>query len=219
MHHPMRSEVAPAQRSRRSRWRDLRVLGGVALMALAVLAGSFAVVSADDTVPVVAARHDLRPGVVIRAADLEVRRVRFADAAARDRYLHATTDVPAGSVSSRQVGAGELVPRAALARAEEAAPRTEVPLSVAVDDVPVTVRTGSVVDVWVLPEQGAGRARRVLDGVTVLRIAGSGDALAPRATRQVVIGLPGGAGDGGSPVLEQALGRIAGGRVLLTRQG
>lgn len=211
----MRSEVTPALRLRRPGWRDARVLAGVALMALAVLVGSWAVASADDTVPVVTARHDLRPGAVVRAADLEVRRVRFADAAARAHYLRSTAEVPAGAVAARAVGAGELVPRGALARVEDRGPQLEVPLSVGVDDVPVTVTTGSVVDVWVLPESGPGRARRVLTGVTVLRLAGTGDALAPRATRQVVIGL---AGNGGSE-LEQALGRIAGGRILLTRQG
>lgn len=211
----MRPDVPPAQRPRRAGWRDARVLAGVALMALAVLAGSWAVASADDTVPVVTARHDLRPGVVVRADDLEVHRVRFADAEGRARYLRSTAEVPAGAVAARAVGAGELVPRAALGRADDRGPQLEVPLSVGVDDVPVTVENGSVVDVWVLPESGPGRARRVLTGVTVLRLAGAGDALAPRATRQVVIGLP---GDGG-PELEQALGRIAGGRVLLTRQG
>lgn len=211
----MRTDVPPAQRGRRGGWRDLRVLAGVALMALAVLVGSWTVASADDTVPVVAARHDLRPGAVVRPGDLELRRVRFADADARTRYLRSTAEVPAGAVASRAVGAGELVPRAALGHADDAGPRLEVPLSVGVDDVPVTVATGSVVDVWVLPDSGPGHARRVLSGVTVLRLAGAGDSLAPRATRQVVIGLPG----NGGPALEEALGRIAGGRVLLTRQG
>lgn len=207
--------VAAAQRAPRAGWRDVRVLAGVGLMALAVLVGSWVLATSDEAMPVLAARHELHAGDGIGPEDLVVRRVRLPDAETRASYLRSSADLPAGAVAVRDVGTGELLPRSALRGGGAADPRVEVPLSVAVDDVPVTVRAGSIVDVWVLPQQGPGRARRVLDGVTVLRLAGAGDSLAPRATRQVVIGMP---GDGG-PELEAALGRIAGGRVLLTRQG
>lgn len=211
----MRSNVAAAQRARRPGWRDLRVLTGIGLMALAVLLGAWALAGRDEATPVLVARHALHAGEHIGSADLALRPVRLPDAQTRSSYLRSTDELPDGAVAARDVDAGELLPRSALDRAEADDPGIEVPLSVAVDDVPVTVRAGSVVDVWVLPEQGPGRARRVLRGVVVLRLAGAGDSLAPRATRQVVIGLP---ADGG-PALEQALGRIAGGRVLLTREG
>lgn len=211
----MRPDGVPAaQRARRSSWRDGRVVAGVGLMALAVLLGSWALAGHDETTPALVARHSLRAGDAIGSEDLALRQVRLPDVETRASYLRSAADLPTGAVTTRDVAAGELVPRSALRSGDAEDPRVEVPLSVAVDDVPVTVRTGSVVDVWVLPDQGVGRARRVLQGVVVLRLAGAGDSLAPRATRQVVIGLP---GDGG-PELEQALGRIAGGRVLLTRQ-
>jgi Flp pilus assembly protein CpaB len=122
-------------------------------------------------------------------------------------------------VLARPVNGGELLSRGALA-SRGSDPGVEVPLSVATDDLPATVRPGSVVDVWVVPDATGGgdsgtRARPVLQDVTVLALGSPGDSLAPEATRQVIVTVPTSASDR----LPRALGRAASGRLVLTRRG
>jgi hypothetical protein len=86
-----------------------------------------------------------------------------------------------------------------------------------VQDVPATVREGSTVDVWVAPREEAtvdrARAELVLRGVTVVRLPQTSPGLAPEATRQVIVAVA-----PGTP-LQDAIGRIGVGRVVLTRRG
>ncbi len=60
---------------------------GVAIVAVSVVAGSRLLAAADDTVAVWAVVADLGPGDTVAEADLEARRVRFADTADLDRYV------------------------------------------------------------------------------------------------------------------------------------
>lgn len=220
--------AAPAaRRTTRPSWRDPRLVAGVVIVALCVLGGARLMAGADDTVAVWAARRDLPAGTALSRGVLVEQRVHFADGTDAGRYLTGT--VPSGTTVSRDVGAGELLPRAALTDGG-GADVVEVPLSVAPDDLPATVRRGSVVDVWVLAEgttaaqsaevdggaaavQGsASRGVRVLTGVTVLDVPAEGDSLAPSTTRQVIVGVP------ASQDLSGPLGRLAAGRLVLTRK-
>ena len=70
-----------------------------------------------------------------------------------------------------------------------------MPISVASDDLPATVRQGSVVDVWVAPEVAAVggakvKAVPVLTDVVVVAVPRASDGLAPQSTRQVIVGVP-----------------------------
>jgi Flp pilus assembly protein CpaB len=205
--------VPAAVRASRPGWRDPRILLGVALMAVSVLAGAWLGRTADDTVPVLVAAHDLPVGVPLDASDVTIRRVHLSGHVA-DLYLRAlgprrTLAVP--------VRSGELVPRSALA-GPAAGARVEVPLSVAADDLPATVVRGSVVDVWAVPDadrQPGARARLVLEGVTVLALGERSGALAPQPTRQVIVTVP--AAD--TDELATALGRTTAGRLVLVRRG
>ena len=85
---------------------------------------------------------------------MERRQVRFPDDATADRYLAADDDLPEAATLNRPVSAGELLPRSAIAE-EAGADLVEVPISVASDDLPATVRQGSVVDIWVAPKVAA----------------------------------------------------------------
>jgi hypothetical protein len=117
------------------------------------------------------------------------------------------------------VAAGELLPRAAIAT-ESRADLVEVPISVAVDDLPATVRQGSVVDIWVAPKVAAvgeekPTALPVLTDVVVVAVPRSANSLAPESTRQVIVGVPAErAAD-----LGKALGGISDGRVVVARKG
>jgi hypothetical protein len=210
----------PATRHVQRPWRDPRLVVGVLLVALSVVLGARLLAGADDSVAVWAARTGLRAGQPVGAADLVRRQVGFTDRSDADRYLSADRPVPAGTTLARDVGPGELLPRAALAGASAPA-ATEVPVAVDADAVPATVRAGSVVDVWVAPRAdgsatapGGGTAQRVFDDVVVVSAPRSAPALGPSATRQVIVGV-----DGDQEAhLPEALARLAGGSVLLTRQ-
>ncbi|WP_310964383.1 CpaB family protein [Nocardioides terrisoli] len=214
------SSTPAATRAHVLRWRDPRLVIGVAVMAACVLLGGWLLSSADDSVAMVVVRRSLPAGAEVKAGDLDTRRVRFSDQGLAGRYVRADQPPPAGATLSRPLSAGELLPRAALQTAS-ADPGIEVPLSVARDDIPGTVRAGSVVDVWVVPEKAAGTvggapdARLVLEDVSVLALGGQGDALAPQSTRQVIVSVPAGTADR----LGRALGRAASGRLVLTRRG
>lgn len=210
----------PATRGRRSRWRDPRLLVGVALVAVAALLGA-TLVGDQDTTAVWATRGPLAEGQAVEAGDLVVRELRFADAAAASRYVAADGPVPQGLTLTRDVGAGELLPRGALG--DGTAPLLEVPLTVAAEAVPATVRAGSVVDVWVTPDpdlgtgetgtDDSGDAVLVFGSVRVVAVSRTGGSLGPAATRQVIVGLEPDA----EATLPRALGSLARGDAVLVR--
>lgn len=212
--------VPPAVRAERPGWREPRLWIGLAVVAVCVVLGARVMAGADETVRVWAADDRLAPGTPVGPADLVEQRVRFADDADLGRYLLVDDGVEVldGKVLARDIGAGELLPRAALTEAGGSS-LVEVPLSVQLDDLPATVREGSVVDVWVTA-QAAGNAtgepsepaRLVLDDVRVVSLPGVRDGLAPQASRQVIVG----ASDDAPAALAKAIGAISSGRVVVT---
>ncbi|MGA8993697.1 MAG: hypothetical protein WB441_05265 [Nocardioidaceae bacterium] len=213
-----------ARRVQGARWRDPRLLVGVLLVAGCALVGARLAAAADDTVGVWAARVTLPEGRPVPVEDLVTRRVRFSDRADADRYLPASEPPPTGVTTARPVGAGELLPRAAL-NLDGAGTTTQVPLAVGAEAVPATVRVGSVVDVWVTPGAGAPggtspgaggapsrRSVLVFDHVAVVAVPPSGSSLGPTSTRQVIVGVPPVAARG----LPTAIAALSSGAVLLT---
>jgi hypothetical protein len=213
---PADVETPPAVRARTAGWRDPRLVVGVALVAVCVLAGARLFAAADDTVTVWSLRHDVAAGTRLDSGDLTVTRVHLTGSAA-GRYLPATTQLGAGSFAAHDLVAGELLPRSAVDEGGGPA-RVEVPLSVAPDDLPASVARGAVVDVWVTPK-GTGtadrvRARLALEDVVVVAVPAPGDSLAPQTTQQVVVGVD----EADADLLADALGQLADGRVVITRR-
>ncbi len=210
------AEPPPAVRAHPSGWRDPRLVLGVVIIAICVLVGARLLAAADDTVAVWSLRHDVAVGTRIDSSDLSAAHVHFAGAGA-DRYLPATTDLAAGSVATHDLVAGELLPRSAV-DVDGGPALVEVPLSVAPDDLPASVERGAVVDVWVTPKVTGGadrvRARLALEDVVVLAVPAAGDSLAPQTTQQVIVGVDRADAD----LLADALGQLADGRVVITRQ-
>jgi hypothetical protein len=213
------ASTPPALRHQTPGWRDPRLLAGVVIVAVCVLLGSRVLASADDTVAVWSVRHDVARGAVIDAGDLAAVRVHFAGDGAGAYLLASAGPAPSGTATHDLV-AGELLPRSAVAT-EAGDLLVEVPLSVAPDDLPASVRQGATVDVWVTPQvaaTGAGddrvRARLVLDAVVVVAVPAGDDGLAPRTTQQVIVGVD----EAESQDLADALGQLADGRVVLTRR-
>jgi hypothetical protein len=211
--------VPSATRSRPPGWRNPRLLLGLVLVAASVVLGARLLASADDSVPVWAVSRDLPAGAAVSAGDLERRLVRFPDSTSADSYLSADDVLPSGSTLRREVSAGDLLPRSALAR-DDGPALVEVPIGVASDDLPATVRQGSHVDVWVTPKVSAVEGQRptatkVLDDVVVVAVPRAADRLAPQSTRQLIIGVP----ESRTASLGTALGSISDGHVVIARHG
>lgn len=214
----MTADVPAATRHTRPGWRDPRILVGLVIVAASILVGVKVLASADDSVGVWAVRKDLPAGTRVDPAEVHRVQIRFTSTDDADRYLSADAPLPADSVLQRAVGAGELLPRRAIAGAETAL--VEVPVSVEVDEVPATVREGSVIDIWVTPQTATtadklADADLVLDDVVVVRAAKPEDSLAPTGTRQIIVGVT----RDQAADLGPALGRTSSGRVVITKQG
>ncbi len=219
----------PARRAARPGWRDPRFAIGLVLVALSVVVGVRVVDARDDTTPVLAAARPLVAGQRLGPDDVAVVEVRFGAAGDADRYLPAGSSWQGtgleGTVVTRGVGTGELVPRAATSTTQEA--DVQVPLAVPLGRVPSTVQVGSSVDVWATPESpapsatadaetvpddsGAG-AERVLRAVPVLAVS-RGQGLGPDSEIRVVVGVP----DRGADVAA-VVRTLAGAGVLLVHR-
>ncbi|MFL6160271.1 MAG: hypothetical protein ACJ72D_29630 [Marmoricola sp.] len=207
----------PARRFNPAGWRDPRLVLGVVLVAGCTVLGSVVLAAADDTVAVWAVRRDEPAGIRLERSDLVQRRVRLTGGGAR-RYLRVGGPDPAGRTLVREVGADELLPAAAMATSTEPS-GVQVPLDLAVGDLPTTLEVGDRVDVWVVPREGEGGttraadavARRLLEQVVVVVLPHGDDPLAPTSTRAVLLRVPAEAD------LAALLGATAAGRLVLTR--
>lgn len=140
-------EAPQARRLRRTTWRDPRLGVGVLLVAGSVALGTWAVDDAAGTTAVYAARTDLTPGDPVDVDALVVREVRLG--APEEHYLLVEDGLPAGAVAARTVGAGELVPRAAVGVSDDVDARPVViPLGLT---VPADLGPGTMVDLWLTP--------------------------------------------------------------------
>lgn len=159
----------PAARGRAPRWRDARVLLGVGLVAGCVLLGVRVTTAGDASVQVWRATRDLAAGATPTLADLEAVAVPAGDVAAA--YL-AADGAPDGRLS-RDLGAGELVPAAAVVVGAPADVRV-VTVPVEPLHAPTDLAAGDRVDVWSTPREdvdsGLARPALVRSGVLVLGV-------------------------------------------------
>lgn len=135
--------AVPPRPRRRGFWTDARFFLGVVLI-IASIAGVWAVVALSrQTSPVYAAAHTIVPGQAITAADLAVVDVALGRSA--DAYLAPGATLE-GTVATRTVAAGELMPAAATVPAAQSDVTTVVVHSSVT--VPSSVVAGTPVDLW-----------------------------------------------------------------------
>lgn len=185
------SGVPPATRFRRTGWRDPRLWLGVLLVTVSVVGGARLLAAADDTVPVWVASEALGAGAEVTEADLEVRRVRFADGADLDHYFTAADGLPADLVLRRGVGAGELLPRSAVGPRAEVG-TLHVPLEVEPHQVPPAVTAGSVIDVYLTDGgggEGPAESGPALEAVPVVTAPPAAESFAVSGARQLVVAV------------------------------
>ena len=210
--HPRTPVSPPAARAARATWRDPRLALGVGLVAVCALAGARLIGSADDTVEVWSARTELVAGEALEARDFARARIHFASDEAADRYLSGDDPLPDGTVLTRDVSAGELLPRAAVGQPTDT-DLVQLPVTVPTQALPASLRTGDAIDVWVTPQDG-DEAIRVLVGVRVLALPAASTSLSPSAERQVIVGVD----DDQQDVLPESLALLAKGTVVVTRK-
>lgn len=176
--HAVLSSPPPAVRANRPGWRDPRLWVGIAIVAACIVAGARLLGSADDTVAVWGVRSDAGAGAVLDRSDLEVHHVHFASADDLAGYLRADAALPDQLSLTRGVGGGELLPRAAVASGTPS-DTVQLPLSVDPGQVPPTVRSGSVVDVYVV---GPGAGSHLGSGDSTAGDDAAGDSTADDGT-------------------------------------
>jgi len=190
-------------------------------VAVCVVLGGLLVSRVSDTTEIWALRADVRAGEPVQVDDLERVDARL-DGTALARYLTAEdggalVDRAATAVWGRDMVAGELVPDAALVSSSSGG-GVELPLQVSQASVPADLGEGHQVDVWVAPgESGvepSAEARRVLDDVTVVAVAGSDTAWGDASTRGVVVRVD----DDSDELLPRALAALESGTVTLVRR-
>ncbi len=173
---------------------------GVAIVAVSIVAGARILGTADDSVTLWAAAHDLAPGVRVDSDDLVAISIRFSDDSELRRYLRASDALPDDRLLTRGLGAGELLPQAALGASDDAQ-MVIVSLAFAPELIPTNIGTGSVIELLVIPDDGAdenpnGRAATapldtVLSDVVVIDAPSGTDSLGTVSRgRQLVLGIP-----------------------------
>jgi hypothetical protein len=186
---PTPTPTPPATRAAQPGWRDPRLWIGVLIVAVSVVAGARLMSSADDTVPVWSVATDMGPGDEVVPEDLVATRVRFADEGDLAGYFTAEDELPADLVLTRGVGAGELLPRAAVGSAAQV-DTLQVPVAVDVEQVPGSVQAGSVVDLY-LSGRGASRGGGgpALSAVTVVDAPPVEETFGTTGKRQLVLAV------------------------------
>jgi hypothetical protein len=185
---PKATPVPTARRLRQPSWRDVRLLVGLALVLLSVVAGAVVVSAADRTSPTYAASRALTPGESLDAADLTVVGARVTGGPSP--YLSARGPLRPGLVVLRPVLPGELVPLSAVGDRAQVALR---PVTVPVDpEIADGLATGMLVDVWVarhLPDGDRGYAEpeRIATDVPVGERATRRGALGSSSTTAVQV--------------------------------
>lgn len=194
---PTAAPAPPAVRATAPGWRDPRLWIGIVIVAVSVVAGARLMSAADDTVAVWSASADLGPGDRVGPEDLVATRVRFADTDDLAGYFTVDDELPADLELSRGVGAGELLPRAAVGPAGQSH-TVELPIAVDAEQVPSSVDSGSEVDIWLVPSAAGagGRAARgaaghapALSGVTVVDAPALEEGFSTSGKRQLVLAV------------------------------
>lgn len=148
-----------ARPPRRKPWGDARFLLGLLLIVASVAGVWFVVTASRQTTPAFAAAHTIVPGQLVTEDDLRVVDVALGPTGG----VYVTPGgIAEGTVATRTIAEGELVPAAALGD-ETAARTTSVVLRTAAD-VPASIQPGSFVEVWMAPliERGEYDTPRIL---------------------------------------------------------
>ncbi len=217
------AEMASPSASRlgRARWLDARLVIGLLLVLGSVAIGARVIAAADETTLVLVATDDLEPGMIVGPSDLREQAVRIDSGLGR--YVAAESSLD-GYVVLRPVGAGELIPAAAVAPSDAGVTKDLRYLTMAIpsSERPAGLGRGTHVDVWVDPDDGAGSAdeprvaeQLLADAVVTEYDQGGGGLAGPSDTVSVTLAVTAQAADTDA-VLAQLITAARAEQVFLT---
>ena len=153
---------------------DIRLLAGLALVAVAVVGGLTLWRQAQVTVPVVVAVRDIPAGHVIERADLDVTQARLEGSLAALAIAEAEINAIVGRTSVGTIHAGDLVVRPDLGTGPAIGPdQVAVTVPVQADAVYARIRRGDEVAVMATSDKGKPQSLTValLARATVFDVA------------------------------------------------
>jgi hypothetical protein len=128
--------------------KNSRLVTGLSLFIIALLAASLIAKEANRTVYVWASATELAPGNVITQSDIKATPVLLPESA--KNYLSASAQI-IGAVVKFRVAAGDLIPLAAITSTAEQLDLRAVPLTVESTDLPMGLTRGEVIDIYAIP--------------------------------------------------------------------
>lgn len=177
-----------ARRHRVPRWLNLKFITGMILIILAIVAGTFVTLQADNTTSVWSLRSALPRGAQLSQADLVSVKVRLPD----NKKTYISTDEKiAGQTLIRDLGAKELVPMDAL-RDRPCGSLVSIPVTPR--HLPASLKAGARIDVYTTlegPTKLQNFTERLIAGVPVQQVTKpAGGTLATSGEWSVAIRVP-----------------------------
>ena len=177
-------------RARRPVFGDVRFVIGIVLVIASVAGVWLLVSSSRQTMPMLQTTRTIVPGDTIASDDLQVVDVGLAGLA--EAYL-APQDLEPGSIATRTIPEGELLPRSAVGSANDARTTTVVVSSTA---TPAGIKAGTTVEVWHAPLHEEGRTYdepRILVGDAVVVSVAEADGMLAQSRTDVELAIDRGA--------------------------
>ena len=153
---------------------DVRLLVGLALVAVALVGGLSLWRQAQVTLPVVVAAREIAPGHVIERGDLDLTQARLEGPLAALAFGEAEVSTLVGSTAATAIHAGELVVRPDLGSGPVIGPdQVAVTMPVQADAVYARLRRGDEVAVMATSDEGKPQSLTLalLERATVFEVA------------------------------------------------
>jgi len=194
--------------------KNSRLVTGLSLFIIALLAASLIAKEANRTVYVWASATELAPGNIITQSDIKATPVLLPESA--KNYLSASAQI-IGAVVKFRVAAGDLIPLAAIASTAEQLDLRAVPLTVESTDLPMGLTRGEVIDIYAIPTSNSisnptSNPRSIVES-TLLTERVSVSAVSERnnsGKASVVVSLP-------QPLITLILNHLADSRLIIVR--
>lgn len=166
--------------------KNSRLITGLSLFIIALLAASLIAKEANRTVYVWASATELAPGNIITQADIKATPVLLPESA--KNYLSASAQI-IGTIVKFRVSAGDLIPIAAVASTIDQLDLRAVPLTVESTDLPMGLSRGEVIDIYAIPNsdpQSITESTLLTEGVSVSAVSERNNS----GKASVVVSLP-----------------------------
>ena len=166
--------------------KNSRLITGISLFIIAILAASLIAKEANRTVYVWASATELAPGNIITTADIKATPVLLPESA--KNYLSSSAQI-IGTVVKSRVAVGDLIPLAAIASTLDQLTLRAVPLTIESTDLPMGLTRGEVIDIYAIPTsdpRSIGEATLLTERVSVSAVSERNNS----GKASVVVSLP-----------------------------